>query len=172
MNGEKDRLKLYYVTDRYTDYLRKFEKHVWMNSDKGQQRPYVGIVILLNGHRFYAPLTSPKPKHARWKDSLTAIRIEYKNELLAILSLNNMIPVPDSEISLVDIKNCSDKNYKNLLDKEIIAIRHKQNKIIRTANNLYNEISRVNNDKAFIQKIRPVCFDFKILEIKCDAYKE
>jgi type I restriction enzyme S subunit len=64
-----EELKLYYVTDQYTDYLRNFESHVWSNSDKGKQRPYVGIVMDINNHKFYAPLTSVKPKYQNWKDS-------------------------------------------------------------------------------------------------------
>ena len=165
-----EELKLYYVTDQYTDYLRNFESHVWSNSDKGKQRPYVGIVMDINNHKFYAPLTSVKPKYQNWKDSLTSIRIEDGGDLLATLCLNNMIPVPDSQIVLIDVDNCIDQNYKNLLNKEIIAIRHKKEKIIRTANNLYNEISKANNPKPLIQKIRPVCFDFNLLEQKCNEF--
>ena len=40
-----EKLQLYYVKDEYVEYLRKHEKRVWTNSDKGYQRPYVGIVI-------------------------------------------------------------------------------------------------------------------------------
>ena len=168
----EERLKLYYVTDKYVDYIRKFESHVWNNSNKGNQRPYVGIVIELNGYKYYAPLTSAKVKYEKWKDSLTTIRIEYKSEFLAILCLNNMIPVADKDIVAVDIANCEDANYKNLLNKEMIGIRNKQDKIIKTAKNLYNEISKKDNPKPFIKKIRKVCFDFEKLELKYKEYKE
>ena len=51
-----------------------------------------------------------------------------------------------------------------------IAIKHKKEKIIRTANNLYNEILKADNPKPLIQKIRPVCFDFNLLEQKCNEF--
>lgn len=165
-----EKLQLYHVKDEYVEYLRKHEKRVWTNSDKGYQRPYVGIVIEIDGHKYYAPLTSAKPKHEKWKDSLTNIRIEYKSELIAILCLNNMIPVSDKDVNQVDIKSYPDENYKNVLNKEMIGIRHKQEKIIKTARNLYNEIGRKDNPKPFIQKIRAICFDFQMLKTKCDEY--
>jgi protein AbiQ len=168
----EEKLKLYYVTDEYVDYISKFEMHVWNNSDKGNQRPYVGIVIELNGYKYYAPLTSAKAKYEKWKDSLTTIRIEYKSEFLAILCLNNMIPVSDKDITLVDIVNCTDTNYKNILNKEMIGIRNKQDKIVRTAKNLYNEISKKDNPKPLIKRIRKVCFDFSMLEMKYKEYNE
>lgn len=171
MEKLETKLQLYYVSNRYLRYLKSYEEHVWENSDKENQRPYVGIILKINGYMYFAPLTSAKPKHLKWKDSLTSIRIEFKSELLAILCLNNMIPVPDGEVSLVDIESCLDKNYQNLLNKEAIGIRHKNDKIIRTAYNLYNELSRVDNTKSLIIRIRSVCFNFKELERLCNAFK-
>ena len=171
-NEVEENLQFYYVSDKYISHLKKFESHIWSNSDKGNQRPYVGIVIEINKHKFYAPLTSAKAKYEKWKDSLTVIKVEYKHEFLAIICLNNMIPVPNSEITLADIKNCPDENYKNVLNKELIGIRNKQDKIIRTANNLYNEISKKDNPKPLIKRIRKVCFDFISLESKFDEYSQ
>ena len=65
------RLKLYYISNDYIDYLRKFDDKVRFN--KNHSRPYVGIVYTYNNNNYFAPLSSPKPKYQKMKK--TAIDI-------------------------------------------------------------------------------------------------
>ena len=54
-------LKIYYIDTNYINYLRIFDKRVAYNKSKA--RPYVGVVYTFNNQTYFAPLSSPKPKH-------------------------------------------------------------------------------------------------------------
>jgi len=165
-----DKLKLYHIDDNYTTYLKQFESHIWNNSGKGTQRPYVGTVIEINSYKYFAPLTSPKQNNAHWKETLTTIRLLDSTTLLGFICLHNMIPVKIENISLVDLNTITDIRYRNFVIKEIVAIRKKSDKIRKSALNLYNEITNPIITKPYILKIKPHCFKFKELEQHCDSY--
>ncbi|QGZ99420.1 type III toxin-antitoxin system ToxN/AbiQ family toxin [Dehalobacter restrictus] len=162
-----DNLKLYVVDTQYINYLKQFQEHIWDNDDKGKIRPYIGILIPLNNFNYYAPLSSPKQKHDSMKDRLDFIRIDHKNELKCVINLNNIIPVNDFSISLLDIEN-EEELYRNLLNTELIEIRKKQHTIINNSGILYNKITRHIKDNP---KLANICYDFKLLEEKCNEYR-
>lgn len=76
------KLNFYIIDDNYIIYLSQFDKHIAYN--KKQKRPYIGVLIIVEGHYYFAPLFSPKTKH-KTKDNLGIIRF------------SDMIPV---------LKNC------------------------------------------------------------------
>lgn len=164
-------MKFYTIDDYYINYLKNFEKRIWNNFDKDNKRPYVGIVITNNSFDYYAPLTSPKPKNMKWRDSLTTIRLDDHNGLYGFICLNNMIPVKNGLVKFLDFTALKDKKYLDLLNKENNIIRKKKNRILKNANNLYKETTKKIIVKPFIKKIKPYCFDFKDLEDKLDNYK-
>lgn len=85
-------MKLYNVTDAYVDYLRQFDSKVPDN--KAEKRPFVGIVFSINGYNFFAPLSSPKPKHRGMKNMPDFHKIN--SGLQGAINFNNMIPIPNS----------------------------------------------------------------------------
>ena len=66
-------LKIYYLDDKYINYLRQFDEKVAYN--KNQTRPYVGVVYTFNGFNYFAPLSSPKPKHLLMKEKALDIKL-------------------------------------------------------------------------------------------------
>ena len=50
---------------------------------------------------YFAPLSSPKPKHKNMKNTLDFFKI--KNGELGAVNFNNMIPVNKNNYSLVDL---------------------------------------------------------------------
>jgi len=164
-------VKFYTIDDDYINYLKNFERRVWNNFDKENKRPYIGIIIMNNKYDYYAPLTSPKPKNEKWRDSLTTIRLDDHNGLYGFICLNNMIPVNNHLVKLLDFSTLKDKRYLDLLNKENNIIRKKKNRIQKNADNLYKEITKKEIIKPFIKKIKPFCFDFEDLEDKLDCYK-
>ena len=68
------KLNIYIINDSYIDYLAKYDKHIAYN--KNQTRPYIGVVIIVNGLYYFSPLFSPKQKHKTYKDNLTFFKIE------------------------------------------------------------------------------------------------
>ena len=56
-------LKFFTVDNEYCEFLRKTDLCVpYIHADK-YLRPFVGIVLTVSGFDYFAPLTSPKPKH-------------------------------------------------------------------------------------------------------------
>ena len=82
----------YTVDSDYCDYLRSADPCVPYTMDSKSIRPFVGIVLLINDYHYYAPLTSPKPKHMEMKNQMDFLKI--KNGEWGAINLNNMIPVP------------------------------------------------------------------------------
>lgn len=66
------KLNFYIIEDNYIKYLSQFDKHIAYN--KNAKRPYIGIVIIVEEHYYFAPLFSPKPKHKMYKDNLTFLK--------------------------------------------------------------------------------------------------
>jgi len=57
------KLSFYIIDDGYINYLSQFDKHIAYN--KNQKRPYIGILIIVDNHYYFAPLFSPKLKHKK-----------------------------------------------------------------------------------------------------------
>nr|WP_293995618.1 type III toxin-antitoxin system ToxN/AbiQ family toxin [uncultured Fusobacterium sp.] len=64
------RLEFYIVDNGYIKYLQTFDKKVVDNSieNKKDNRKFIGIILEVNGLKYIAPLTSPKPKHKVMKN--------------------------------------------------------------------------------------------------------
>ena len=61
-------MKIYNNRKGYIDYLRTIDEKVPQN--KGEKRPFVGIVFSIDRHPPFAPLSSLKPQHQRMKIDL------------------------------------------------------------------------------------------------------
>jgi len=162
-----DNLKLYKINTNYINYLKKFQRHIWENKENHKTRPYVGIVLEINNYKYYAPLSSPKSKHISMKERLDFIKINHKNELKCVINLNNIIPINDSDITLIDIDN-EEEQYSNLLKVEIQEIRKKQKTIIYNSKILYNKVTIHKKDNL---KLVEICYDFLLLEQKMHEYQ-
>jgi len=165
----KDNMEFYYINTDYINYLKTFQDHIYDNDDKSFKRPYIGVVFKIDDFNYYAPLSSPKPKHKYWKDGLDFLRVENQEKLKAVINLNNIIPVHDSLIDLVDmnsIKN-TDMDYYNLLLEEMIIIRKKQNIICKNSRIIYNIVTK---NRSGSENLIKRCYDFKLLEEKCKEF--
>lgn len=84
-------LNFYIINDNYVKYLSQFDKHIAYN--KNEKRPYIGVVVIVKEHYYFAPLFSPKQKHKTYKDNLTFFKIvnsKTKNNLgIIIFPLHN-----------------------------------------------------------------------------------
>lgn len=66
----------YMVDAAYCDYLRKSDPCVPYTMEQKAIRPFVGIVFSVSNTHYYAPLTSPKPKHLRMKSQIDFLKIK------------------------------------------------------------------------------------------------
>ena len=68
------KLKLYKISEKYIDFLRETDP-VNVKHNKGEKRPYIGIILEINNLQYFALLASPKPNHLHMKNSLDYIFI-------------------------------------------------------------------------------------------------
>lgn len=157
-------LKFYTVDDKYSDYLRKFDANVMSNYNSITERPYVGLLFKINSYNYYAPMTSPKPKHLTMKNMLDFEKIN--GGLYGAINLNNMIPVNQKVLSYIDINSITDIQYKNLLDNQFRWVSKHNRRIIGKAKKLYKFFvaNTLNNS------IKRRCCNFTLLEEKCQLY--
>lgn len=161
-------LKFYNIKDEYIDYLRQFDNNVMKNKHSNFNRPYVGVLVIINDLLYYAPMTSPKPKHLKMNNTIDFFKIN--NGKYGAINLNNMIPVNNNLIDIVDIKSIRkyDVKYSQMLNNQYIWLNDNNNAniIIKRANKLY-ELYK--NNKLNVN-IKNRCCNFILLEQKAKLY--
>lgn len=156
------KLRFYHIRDGYIDFLHKLDKRVQMN--KGQHRPYVGIVLKIGEYDYYVPLESPKPNHTNIKSGGPVLKLD--DGKLGLMGFNNMIPVRKFQLLEFDILAEPDEHYKALLLKQLEYCEKNRQIIFARAEKTYQKATDGKN--SFYRK---VCCDFKRLEKNCDKYK-
>ena len=161
-------MKFYHIKEDFITYLRQFDTKVAEN--KNQTRPYVGIVLEVNSVKYYAPFSSPKPKHKKMKNGKDFRKIN--NGLYGAINFNNMIPVSDSALIEIDIANIADVKYRRLLQNQYNSIKADEKGILKTAENLRKlifdaETNLSAHDKVITQR----CCDLVLLEEKYIEWK-
>ncbi len=165
------KLNFYIIDNDYIKFLSKFENHIAYN--KNEKRPYIGVVLIVEEHYYFAPLFSPKQKHKTYKNNLTFFKIinEKTKNNLGIIRFSDMIPVPEDCVYLLDMKNKS-YGYKRLLSEQYSYINKPNNrqKIIEKAEKIYHIVT--NNKNSKVSKFyKDLSCNFKLLEEKCLEYK-
>ena len=159
---DMEKLKLYYIDDEYIRFLQKQDAHVMNN--KNRSRPYVGVVLFVNGYQYFVPLESPKPNHANIKNGKHILRIE--GGRYGLMGFNNMIPVPTGALAPIDISRVPDRGYADLLRRQATFCNRNRDSIHGHASGTYNDV--VSGRNKFLARI---CCDFKTLEEACDRYE-
>ena len=154
-----------------------------MDNKEGRRthtRKYIGIVFEIGTFKYFAPMSSPKQSDynsdgsvrssskivLRMIDSVTT-----NPKLLGTIKLNNMIPVPEAEITEYAVELEEDLKYKDLIHDELIWIQRNTTNIHKAAERLYkikvNEKKNINESNLkFYQSILP----FPEAEQKCLEY--
>lgn len=174
-------MKLYSISDEYISFLRKQFPRIYSNKEdvRIHTRKYLGVVIELENHKYYIPLSSPKKKHdyvtidgveTIRKDSLIVMRIVSckggRKELKGTLQIGTMIPVPDSEIELYDVDGELDQAYKDLIEEELIYIRKHEDRIKKNAKILYSKKKAGDKNNRVVAN----CLDYIAVERQCDRW--
>lgn len=161
-------MKFYHIKEDFITYLRQFDTKVAEN--KNQTRPYVGIVLEVNSVKYYAPFSSPKPKHKKMKNGKDFRKIN--NGLYGAINFNNMIPVLDSALIEIDIANITDVKYRRLLQNQYNSIKSDEKGILRTAENLRKLLfDEERNLSEYDRIIKQRCYNLVLLEEKYVGWK-
>ncbi|MBQ9544005.1 MAG: type III toxin-antitoxin system ToxN/AbiQ family toxin [Clostridia bacterium] len=159
-----DSIKLYEIDSDYITYLSAFAPHLFLNKKPSQknERKYIGIVFQVNQFNYFAPLSSFKEKHKSMREQIDFLKV--KN--YAVINLNNMFPVPLSEVRFINFNDELDLRYRSLLLSEYRFIKSIQEKIRKNAQTVYK--LKLKNDGSVLCKR---CNDFLLLEKACADFK-
>lgn len=133
------KLKIVKVDSKYCDYLRKFDSRVPYNAGKKELRPFIGVLFTIGSVEYFAPLSSPKPKHKLLKNTLDLIKIS--NGEYGVVNINNMIPVTKNNYIEFDLNAKVDSNkerlFLELLRNQIRWLNSNRKTIMTKAKRLY-----------------------------------
>ncbi|MBM4805924.1 type III toxin-antitoxin system ToxN/AbiQ family toxin [Vibrio parahaemolyticus] len=130
-------MKFYTVSEAYADYLKGICEKIPNVVDAKYQNPkaFIGIVLEVEGHKYLAPLTSPKDWHANLKPSSPKYFKLHENgnpdNGLGLINLKFMFPIIEDEVSLIDLDELSDTPYKRMLYKQLQFIRSNSERITK-----------------------------------------
>ena len=161
-------LKLVKVDTEYCDYLRKFDNKVSYNKYEKELRPFIGVLFTIKNIEYFAPLSSPKPKHLKMRNTVDFFKI--KNGELGAINFNNMIPVKENNYMLIDLdkktKTKEEKKYQKLLKEQLAWLNENYIQVKNKSFKLYN----LYNTNRLSKNIMDRCCNFKLLEKKCIEY--
>ena len=160
----KKDLSLCVVDADYLRYLHKFDNRV---SVKYNNRPFVGVVVMVGGNEYVIPLTSQttakREKEGKKKRAsvITTFVRDTSGVEIADLLHNNMIPIKSGVYSFMEIDATTDTYEAN----EIRFIRKHREQIIHKAQKVHDD--RILKHNFFLYK---TCCDFIKLEEACSKY--
>ena len=99
-------LEVYRINMKYIRNLHSIDDRVLSVSPQigKDERPFLGVIIICNEHKYCVPLSKPKEKHKKMRDKIDFKKIVYQGELIGVLNFNLMIPVEDVLIQKIDTK--------------------------------------------------------------------
>ena len=163
-------LRIVRIDSDYCDYLRKYDNKVAYNKFEKELRPFIGILFKIDECEYFAPLSSPKPKHKKMKNKLDFLKID--NGELGAVNFNNMIPVLEKCYCLVNLNKktltLEEYKYQKLLKEQLAWLN---SNCIQIYNKSYKLYQLYNNGK-LPDNIKNRCCNFKLLEEKCKKYKK
>lgn len=158
------------ISKKYISFLKKYDSRI-PNIDYGKNsyKPFFSPLFEKDGLVYVTQISSKKERHLKMKESIDFIKIfdkENKN-LIAVINLNYMFPVPKSEI--VEVKYKEIENFRSFKDfnekSKYISLLKYQMKVIKNKNidnqavKLYQSV----NNNSFLKKR---CLPFLLLEEK------
>ena len=163
-------LSFYLVDSAYCDFLRKTDPRVPYTMEHKSTRPFVGIVFTINNVNYFAPLSSPKPKHLQMKNQLDFLKINHGT--WGAINFNNMIPVPSACLTKVELRvtstdSAQDIAYKNLLSNQLSWCNSHKEAILTQAHKLYRFITL---GKPW-GNLADRCCNFSLNEQQCLLYR-
>jgi hypothetical protein len=119
-----------------------------------------GVVVYINGYRYFAPITPCKTK----QKSNVLIK-NTKGDVVSSVRFSFMFPVPDSFVRIKDIAKETDEKHRRLLYEELDFCRKKQGAFSRLAKHIHSQVV-IEKNPLMIKN----CCDFEALEKICDKY--
>lgn len=132
-------LKIVKINAEYCDYLRRYDNRVVYNKFDKELRPFIGVLFKIDDIEYFAPLSSPKLKHLKMKNTIDFFKI--KGGELGAINFNNMIPVNFENYTLINLNKealtQAELKYQNLLKEQLIWLNANYNQLKSKSERLY-----------------------------------
>lgn len=165
-----EKLLIVKIDSEYCNYLRKYDNRVSYNAGNKELRPFIGVLFMVGKCEYFAPLSSPKPKHKTLKNTLDLLKIDDGN--LGVINLNNMIPVTSANYEEFDLdKKTYDESEMfriNLLSNQLRWLTSNRQEIKKKSKLLYNLYKNNNLSKNVADR----CCNYILLESKSKEYNK
>ena len=69
-----NKFRWYVVDKEYVKFLRKYDNKVENIEYDKKLKPYIGILLNINGFNYYVPISSAKEKHYKIKEGMDFIK--------------------------------------------------------------------------------------------------
>lgn len=162
--------KIVKVDSKYCDYLRQYDNKVSYNAGTKDLRPFIGVLFMIDKCEYFAPLSSPKPKHSKLKNTLDLIKIE--NGTYGVVNFNNMIPVMDKNYVIFDLNKKTENRAENfrleLLRNQLRWLTANKKDVNTKSKLLYN----LYKSNKLPKNVKDRCCNFPLLEEKCREYNK
>ena len=162
--------KIVKVDSKYCDYLRQYDNKVSYNAGTKDLRPFIGVLFMIDKCEYFAPLSSPKPKHSKLKNTLDLIKIE--NGTYGVVNFNNMIPVMDKNYVIFDLNKKTENRAENfrleLLRNQLRWLTANKKEVNTKSKLLYN----LYKNNKLPKNVKDRCCNFPLLEEKCREYNK
>ena len=160
--------KIVKVDYEYCDYLWTFDSKFSYNAGKKELRPFIGILFKIGTCEYFAPLSSPKSKHKKLKNTIDLIKIN--NGIYGVVNLNNMIPVTSKNYIEFDLNKKTENKAEmlriKLLQNQLRYLTADKKEVITKSKLLYDLYK---NDR-LPKNVKERCCNFVLLEEKCKIY--
>ena len=128
----------------------------------------VGVLFEIDGFEYFAPLSSPKPKHKNMKNTVDFFKI--KGGELGAINFNNMIPVNIENYVLIDLNKettlANEQKYLKLLKEQLNWLNANYAQVKNKSLKLY----QLYNMNKLSKNIMDRCCNFQLLEEKSKIY--
>ncbi len=162
--------KIVKVYSKYCDYLRQYDNKVSYNAGTKDLRPFIGVLFMIDKCEYFAPLSSPRPKHSKLKNTLDLIKIE--NGTYGVVNFNNMIPVMDKNYVIFDLNKKTENRAENfrleLLRNQLRWLTANKKDVNTKSKLLYN----LYKSNKLPKNVKDRCCNFPLLEEKCREYNK
>ena len=170
----KGAFDVYWIDIKYIRNLHNIDDRIFSVSPQvgKEERPFLGIILVCNDHKYCVPLSKPKKKHSNMRNSIDFKKIEVDGKLIGVLNFNLMIPVEEAQLHKIDTiirkhDNADTRRKKERLIKELKWCNEHERDLVNTARVLYQ---KYNSEDSF--SAREQCVDFKRMEKECEKYNK
>ena len=160
-------MKFYKVDTNYLNELRKIDGRVPLNKEyvgsSNKVRPYIGIMLVVDGIDYLVPLTSKTNKRSTYVNMPI---FDKNNKKIAYLLINNMVPVPESCRTLINMDGIlqTDPAYYGLLLNEINYLRPKKETIKKRCDDVRSVKVKGESREAITEATADYCLNLLELE--------